>query len=250
VFFFFFSLDVIGLSYQQNHTFFHRLMFFSDKSSDNKSEPNPSSMDRTISSLESPFSSIGGQIGGQIQSPYLQFDPSLLSNQNKSEYIFPDGGQRANRGRFELAFSQIGGSVMAGAGIGGTVGVARGLKVVSELKESIAVRRSQLLNYVTKNGAGMANTFGTIALVYSAIGVGLSFVQDSNDDLNTATSAILTGALYGGLSQPPDNKSTQKALSLGQKLWQIRLKRCGLGALIGCAAAGVYILNKEKIMRK
>ena len=68
-----------------------------------------------------------GQIGGQIQSPYLQFDPLLVDpNANKSEFIFPDGGQRANRGRFELAFSQIGGSVMTGAGIGGAVGVVRG----------------------------------------------------------------------------------------------------------------------------
>ena len=89
------------------------------------------------------------------------------------------------------------------------------MKVVSELKESIAIRRSQLLNYITKNGAGMANTFGTIALVYSAIGVGLSFVQDSNDDMNTALSAVSTGALYGGLSQPPNNKRTEKALSMG-----------------------------------
>ena len=87
-----------------------------------------------MSSLETPFSSMSslgnyGQIGGQIQSPYLQFDPLLLeSNQNKSEFIFPDGGHRANRGRFELAFSQIGGSVMTGAGIGGAVGVARGMR--------------------------------------------------------------------------------------------------------------------------
>ena len=88
-------------------------------------------MDRTMSSFDTPFSSmsgIGGQIGGQIQSPYLQFDPSLLnSSQNKSEFIFPDGGQRANRGRFELAFSQIGGSVMTGAGIGGSVGIVKGI---------------------------------------------------------------------------------------------------------------------------
>ncbi|CAG2118222.1 unnamed protein product, partial [Medioppia subpectinata] len=208
-------------------------------------------MDRTLSSMDSLSASSGltsalggyGALGGaQIQSPYLQFDPLLLeANAGKSEFIFPDGGHRANRGRFELAFSQIGSSVMTGAGIGGTIGVYRGLRVVSELKESVAVRRSQLLNYVTKNGAGMANTFGTIALLYSAIGVGLSFVQDTNDDINTVCAAVSTGALYGGLSSPPTNKRTEKALEMGRKLWQIRLRRSAIGAAIGMSAAVAYL---------
>ncbi len=53
---------------------------------------------------------------------------------------------------------------------------------------------------MTKNGATMANTFGVIALIYSAIGVGLSFIQDTNDDLNTVLASCSTGALFGGLS--------------------------------------------------
>jgi len=227
----------------------------------NKSDPHDMSgaMDRTLSSMDAPLSGLSSALGGygglgsQIQSPYLQFDPLMLeSGGNKSEFIFPDGGHRANRGRFELAFSQIGSSVMTGAGIGGTVGVVRGVKAVADLKESMSVRRSQLLNYITKNGAGMANTFGTIALLYSAIGVGLSFVQDSNDDINTVCAAVSTGALYGGLSQPPNNKRTEKALSMGRKLWEIRLRRSAAGAAIGVSAAVAYVLlfNKEKYLKK
>ncbi|XP_054166778.1 mitochondrial import inner membrane translocase subunit Tim23-like [Oppia nitens] len=215
-----------------------------------------SAMDRTLSSMDAPFgagmSSLGGY-GGQLQSPYLQFDPLLLeANGGKSEFIFPDGGQRANRGRFELAFSQIGSSVMTGAGIGGAMGAVRGVQSVSQLQESIAVRRSQLLTFITKNGASMANTFGTIALIYSAIGVGLSFVQDSNDDINTVSAAVATGAIYGGLSQPPTNKRTEKALSMGQKLWQIRLKRSVIGSVIGLSASVAYVLlfNKDKYIKK
>lgn len=85
----------------------------------------------------------------------------------------------------------------------------------------------------------MANTFGTIALVYSAIGVGLSFVQDSNDDLNTAVSAVATGALYGGLSQPPNNLRTEKALSMGQSI--ARLKRT-IDLMICCSS------NRPKVV--
>ena len=79
-------------------------------------------MDKHGSVMEAPFSLFGGGAlagAGQIQSPYLQFDPTLVSpQQSQSEFIFPDGASRHSRGRFELAFSQIGSSVMSGAAIG------------------------------------------------------------------------------------------------------------------------------------
>ena len=84
---------------------------------------------------------------------------------------------------------------------------------MSQLEAFLSVKRTQFLNYVTRNGAGMANTFGTIALIYSAIGVGLSFVQDQNDDVNTLASAVATGALYGAFSRPKvSNQSSSKFL--------------------------------------
>lgn len=46
-----------------------------------------------------------------LSSPYLNIDPSAL--QEAPQYIFPEGASK-QRGRFELAFSQIGGSVMLG----------------------------------------------------------------------------------------------------------------------------------------
>lgn len=80
------------------------------------------------------------------------------------------------------------------------------------------MKRTQFLNYVTRNGASMANTFGTIALLYSTIGVGLSFVQEQNDDLNTLISAVSTGALYGAVSKSklpsPSATSKYKTFSL------------------------------------
>jgi mitochondrial import inner membrane translocase subunit TIM23 len=48
-------------------------------------------------------------------SPYLNYDPRYL--QSQPEFIFPEGASK-QRGRFELAFSQIGSSVMVGAAIG------------------------------------------------------------------------------------------------------------------------------------
>lgn len=43
-------------------------------------------------------------------SPYLNYDPRLLQRA-QPEFIFPEGASK-QRGRFELAFSQIGSSVM------------------------------------------------------------------------------------------------------------------------------------------
>lgn len=69
------------------------------------------------------------------------------------------------------------------------------------MKESMAIKRSHLLNFITRNGASIANTFGSITLVYSVIGVALSFVQDDHDDINTIISATTTGTLYGAISK-------------------------------------------------
>lgn len=75
------------------------------------------------SSHSSPFGFTS--YGSSNFNPYLNFDASLLTPSG-DEYIYPDGVQRHRRGRFELAFSQIGGSVMTGAAIGGSVGSYRG----------------------------------------------------------------------------------------------------------------------------
>ncbi|KPM11233.1 mitochondrial import inner membrane translocase subunit Tim23-like protein [Sarcoptes scabiei] len=178
----------------------------------------------------------------QIQSPYL--NPSTLPDQISSEFIIPEGA--SHRGRFELAFSQIGASVMIGSGLGGALGTYKGLKETSQLEAFLSVKRTQILNYITRNGARMANTFGTIALTYSAIGVGLSFIQDSNDDANTLVSAILSGALYGALSKPSTDP-----IPTGQKLLRLRMKRTGFGSLFGAVAASAYILyfNRDKYIK-
>ena len=91
-----------------------------------------------------------------------------------------------------------------------------GLKEVAQMNESFAIKRSHMLNFITRNGASIANTFGSITLVYSAIGVGLSFVQDENDDINTMIAATTTGTLYGAISRSKamDNVQGNKIDSL------------------------------------
>lgn len=129
-----------------------------------------------------------------------------------------------------------------------------GLREVSTMNDSLSIKRSHLLNYITRNGASMANTFGTIALLYSAIGVGLSFIQDENDDLNTLIAASTTGTIYGALSKSKAMENVQGKIDIlfniiftnhiflsGTALNIVRAKRAGMGLTIGVLAASSMI---------
>ena len=173
-----------------------------------------------------------------------------------------DGGNRPSRGRFELAFSQIGGSVMAGAAIGGIVGCFNGFKVTSPNLATLnanqggqalswSVRRSQILNYIAKTGAVTGNTFGVVALMYSAIGVGLGFVNETNEDANTIAAGTLTGILFRGFSNPQAKNDISKEL-IKSPIWLMRLRRSIVGGLIGATLSSVFVLatNKDKYLPK
>lgn len=156
----------------------------------------------------------------QIQplSPYLNYDTRYL--QTQPEFIFPEGASK-QRGRFELAFSQIGSSAMIGAGIGGMAGFYNGMRATALANQTGKLRRTQLLNHVMKQGAATANTLGTIAVMYSAFGVLLQFVRGEDDEINTIAAGGATGLLY---------KSTAG------------LRKCALGGGIGLALSGLYVL--------
>uniref|UniRef100_T1INU8 Mitochondrial import inner membrane translocase subunit TIM23 n=1 Tax=Strigamia maritima TaxID=126957 RepID=T1INU8_STRMM len=156
-------------------------------------------------------------------SPYLNFDPAVL-NQGGPEFIFPEGAAR-QRGRFELAFSQIGGSVMTGAFLGSVNGLYTGLKETSIAGHTGSVRRTQVLNFITKRGAVSANALGVVALMYSGFGVILSLVRGTDDELNTVTASTLTGLLYKGTAG---------------------VKKCALGGAVGCGLGVAYVLWTSK----
>ena len=120
----------------------------------------------------------------QIQplSPYLNYDTRYL--QSQPEFIFPEGASK-QRGRFELAFSQIGSSAMIGAGIGGVAGFYNGVRATALANQTGKLRRTQLLNHVMKQGAATANTLGTLAVMYSVFGVVLQWARGEDDEINT-----------------------------------------------------------------
>ncbi|KAF2881837.1 hypothetical protein ILUMI_24338 [Ignelater luminosus] len=154
-----------------------------------------------------------------FSSPYLNFDPGYIPT-TQPEFIFLDGSNK-QRGRFELAFGQIGGSCMIGAAIGGGVGFYNGLKATTLAGQTGKLRRTQMLNHIMKKGSATANTLGSIAVIYSACGVVLSWTRGTDDDLNTIAAATLTGCLY---------KSTAG------------LRRCAMGGALGLGVSALYAL--------
>lgn len=54
----------------------------------------------------------------------------------------------------------------------------------------------RLLNHVMKQGSATANTFGTLAVMYSGFGVILQYARGEDDDVNTVLAGTATGLLY------------------------------------------------------
>jgi len=162
--------------------------------------------------------------GTNSLSPYLNFDPKVL-NPGGSQFIVPEG-QKETRGRLELMFFTIGGSVLAGTFIGSATGLYRGIRETRELTGP--VRTSSIINYVTRQGTTTASAMGSIALIYSLIGTGISYARGADDELNTVASGGLTGLLY---------RSTAG--------WKPALR----GSLYGLGLSSLYVLvtSKERL---
>ncbi|CAG2242776.1 TIM23 [Mytilus edulis] len=152
---------------------------------------------------------------GSIMSPYMNFDPKYLPTKDDG-FIFPEGAGR-QRGRFEMAFAQIGGSIFAGGAAGGMNGIYTGYREIKGATDmSTAVKRTQMLNFIGKRGAASAQSVGVIALLYSLFGVGLQWrtllyslfgvglqlARGEDDEYNTITAATATGLLYKSAGGP------------------------------------------------
>lgn len=110
---------------------------------------------------------------------------------------------------------------MIGAGIGGVAGFYNGIKATNLAQQTGKLRRTQLLNHVMKQGSATANTFGTIAVLYSAFGVLLSLARGEDDEFNTIAAGGATGLMY---------KSTAG------------LRKCMIGGGVGLALSSLWVL--------
>ncbi|CAK1543582.1 unnamed protein product [Leptosia nina] len=154
-------------------------------------------------------------------SPYLNFDPNYIPRM-QPEFLYPDESHMASTARrSNVALPIIGMSFMTGSGLGGMAGLYKGLRATTLAGQTGKVRRTQLLNYIMKQGTTTGCTLGILASFYSSIALGVTWIRDQEDTANTFIAATCTGILY---------KSTSG------------LRSMGLGAAAGLTLAGIYTL--------
>ncbi|CAF4859521.1 mitochondrial import inner membrane translocase subunit Tim23 [Pieris rapae] len=154
-------------------------------------------------------------------SPYLNFDPNYIPKM-QPEFLYPDESHMASTARrSNVALPIIGMSFMTGSGLGGMAGLYKGLRATTLAGQIGKVRRTQLINYIMKQGTTTGCTLGILASFYSSIALGVTWIRDQEDTANTFIAATATGVLY---------KSTAG------------LRSMGLGAAAGLTLAGLYTL--------
>ncbi|CAH0403125.1 unnamed protein product [Chilo suppressalis] len=154
-------------------------------------------------------------------SPYLNFDPHYIPK-TQPEFLYLDDRHMASTARrSNVALPIIGMSFMTGSGLGGMTGLYKGLRATTLAGQTGKVRRTQVVNYIMKQGTTTGCTLGIIASFYSCIALGVTWLRDKEDTSNTFIAAATTGVIY---------KSTAG------------LRSMGLGAAVGLTLAGVYTL--------
>ncbi|KAG5444381.1 mitochondrial import inner membrane translocase, subunit timm23 [Clonorchis sinensis] len=171
-----------------------------------------------------------------LVSPFLNFDPSLLVSNSGEQFIFPEGEK--HRGRFERSFSEIGAMVIGGATLGGVRGLYAGLSDADIKKlPTVAIKRTQLLNHVTKSGGTLAQTAGSIGLIYALSDFLIHKLRGGADDeINTVTAATFTGCVYKspGVFKPGG--------------WQRCLRGGAVGLVVGSVAVAFTSWSHIKYM--
>lgn len=158
---------------------------------------------------------------GANLSPYLNFDPNYIPKV-QPEFLYPDESHMASTARrSNVALPIIGMSFITGSGMGGMAGLYKGLRATTLAGQTGKVRRTQLINYVMKQGTTTGCTLGILASMYSTMALGITWLRDKEDTTNTFIAATATGLLY---------KSTAG------------LRSMGLGAAAGLTLAGLYTL--------
>ncbi|KAF9411604.1 hypothetical protein HW555_009676 [Spodoptera exigua] len=118
------------------------------------------------------------QQAGSSLSPYLNFDPHIIPKM-QPEFLYPDDSHMASTARrSNVALPIIGMSFMTGSGLGGMAGLYKGLRATTLAGQTGKVRRTQVINYIMKQGTNTGCTLGIIASFYSCIALGVTWLRD------------------------------------------------------------------------
>jgi len=146
--------------------------------------------DRYASSL--PNMDFSGGARSQAMSPYLNIDPSYLS-QGGAEFVFPTDHKKRRQWN-ERMFSGIGTSYLLGISTGGAFGLYEGLK--NPEGKTFKLRLNSVLNGCTRRGPFLANSLGIIALMYCSLDSLIEKVRGEEDQFNSIGAAAAAGMIF------------------------------------------------------
>jgi len=152
---------------------------------------------------ETDYSGIGNisvhSSGVSSLSPYLNLDPSFLSQDGGAEFVFADDHQK-RRGWGERMFSSIGSCYMLGIGVGGVWGLMEGLRRPDGT--TFKLRLNSVLNGCTRRGPFLANSLGVVSLMYGCTNTAIEKVRGVEDEYNSIAAAVTTGVLFKSTGGP------------------------------------------------
>lgn len=119
---------------------------------------------------------------------YLDLEETALSNIPGSGTFFPSRGWSD-----DLCYG-TGATYLLGLSIGGTWGLAEGLKKHADATPRIKL--NGVLNSVTRRGPFLGNSAGVLALVYNGINSTIGYYRGKHDTANSVAAGALAGALF------------------------------------------------------
>jgi len=132
-------------------------------------------------------------------SPYLNLDPSFLTQDGGAEFVFAEDSTK-KRGWGERMFSSVGTSYLAGLTFGGMWGLAEGIR--NPDGSTLKLRVNSVLNGCTRRGPFLANSLGVVALMYGCTSTAIEKVRGVEDEYNSIAAAIASGVLFKSTGGP------------------------------------------------
>ncbi|XP_037943373.1 mitochondrial import inner membrane translocase subunit Tim23-like [Teleopsis dalmanni] len=176
--------------------------------SDNDTNIDTPTLDQIPMTVVSPFPKPGSDVG--------------LVRDAGAEFIVFKSVQQEQKLKKNII--NVGTLFLAGGTMGSVVGLFKGFQEIRGRNYTGKIKRTILLNYILKEGAGISNTLAVFGIIYTGASLLVDKLRpEKDDDFNMVLAATSTGLFY---------KSTAG------------LKKCLIGGLIGMCGSGLYSMYK------
>ncbi|RZC78189.1 hypothetical protein C5167_002409 [Papaver somniferum] len=124
---------------------------------------------------------------------------NLYNLPTSPEFLFPEEAAVQRRSWGENLQYYTGSGYLSGAIVGGLKGSVDGLRA-AESGDTLKLRTNRVLNSGGSTGRKLANSLGTLGLIFAGLESAMIYYRDTDDMVNTVFAGLGTGALYRAAS--------------------------------------------------